>query len=100
MAGDREPIGGAHGGCGDRGVSSSRWRAWRVRRLKCELGPAEGRGGTRSGCERGPAEGMAGHGGASAARREETEMVGPDEIQKGCAEPKMHREGHGMPIQI
>ena len=41
-----------------------------------------------------------GHGGASAARWEETEMVGPDEIQKGCAEPKMHREGHGMPIQI
>ena len=28
MAGDREPVCGAHGGCGDRGASSGRQQAW------------------------------------------------------------------------
>ena len=28
MAGDREPVDGAHGGCGDRGASSGRQQAW------------------------------------------------------------------------
>ena len=80
-----------------RAGGRARRRAWRG---------AAWRAGARSGCKLGPAEGMAGTAGPAASMAEPArrvgrgERVGPDEIEKGCAEAKMHRKGHGIPIEI